>query len=50
MLETIKRKYEQSFERIKNSKVVRALTYAFKVKIVLQTPALTEGRGEQNQN
>ncbi len=38
------------WQRIKNSKVVRALTYAFKVKIVLQTPALTEGRGEQNQN
>lgn len=38
------------WQRIKNSKVVRALSYAFKVKIVLQTPALTEGRGEQNQN
>lgn len=38
------------WERIKNSKVVRALTYAFKVKIVIQHPALTEGRGEQNQN
>lgn len=38
------------WQRIKNSKVVRAISYAFKVKIVLQTPALTEGRGEQNQN
>ena len=38
------------WQRIKNSKVVRALTYAFKVKIVIQHPALTEGRGEQNQN
>lgn len=38
------------WQRIKNSKVVKAISYAFKVKIVLQTPALTEGRGEQNQN
>ena len=38
------------WQRIKNSKVVRAISYAFKVKIVLQTPALTEGRGEQNPN
>ena len=38
------------WQKIKNSKVVRAISYAFKVKIVLQTPALTEGRGEQNQN
>lgn len=38
------------WQRIKNSKVVRAISYALKVKIVLQTPALTEGRGEQNQN
>lgn len=38
------------WQRIKNSKVVRAISYAFRVKIVLQTPALTEGRGEQNQN
>ncbi|MCI9246263.1 MAG: hypothetical protein HFJ30_03950 [Clostridia bacterium] len=38
------------WQRIKNSKVVRAISYAFRVKIVLQTPALTEGRGEQKQN
>ena len=38
------------WQRFKNSKFVRAITYAMKIKIVLQTPALTEGRGEQNQN
>ncbi len=38
------------WQRIKNSKVVRALTYVFKVKVVLQAPALPEGRGEQGQN
>ena len=38
------------WQRIKNSKVAKALSYVFKVRIVLQTPALTEGRGEQNQN
>ncbi len=38
------------WQRIKNSKVVRAIVYAFKVKIVLQTPALPEGRGDQGQN
>lgn len=36
------------WQRIKNSKVVRAITYAMKIKVVLQVPALTEGRGEQN--
>jgi len=34
-------------KRIKNSKIVRAITYAMKVKVVLQIPALPEGRGEQ---
>ena len=38
------------WQRIKNSKVVRAIVYAFKIKIVLQAPALPEGRGDQNQN
>ena len=38
------------WQRIKNSKVVRAIVYAFKIKIVLQVPALPEGRGDQNQN
>ena len=35
------------WQRIKNSKIVRAITYAMKVKVVLQIPALPEGRGEQ---
>ena len=32
------------WERIKNSKVVRAIKYAFKIRVVLQYPALPEGR------
>ena len=35
------------WQRIKNSKVVRAISYAMKIKVVLQVPALPEGRGEQ---
>ena len=38
------------WQRIKNSKIVRAIAYAMKIKIVLQVPALPEGRGENNQN
>ena len=38
------------WQRIKNSKIVRAISYAMKIKVVLQVPALPEGRGEQNQN
>ncbi len=34
------------WERIKNSKVVRAIKYAMKIRVVLQYPALPEGRGE----
>ncbi len=35
------------WQRIKNSKVVRAISYALKIKIVLEKPAaLTDGRGE----
>ena len=35
------------WQRIKNSKVVRAISYAMKIRIVLQKPAaLPEGRGE----
>ncbi len=37
------------WQRIKNSKFARAISYALKIKIVLQVPALPEGRGEQNQ-
>ncbi len=35
------------WQRIKNSKIVRAISYAMKIKVVLQVPALPEGRGEQ---
>ena len=34
------------WQRIKNSKVGRAIRYAFKVKVVLEIPVLPEGRGE----
>ena len=36
------------WERIKNSKVVRAIKYAMKIRVVLQYPALPEGRGENS--
>ena len=35
------------WQRIKNSKLVRAISYAMKIKVVLQVPALPEGREEQ---
>ena len=35
------------WQRIKNSKIVRTISYAMKIKVVLQVPALPEGRGEQ---
>lgn len=38
------------WQRIKNSKIVKAITYAMKIKIVVQVPALPEGRGEENHN
>lgn len=34
------------WQRIKNCKLVRAINYAMKIKVVLQVPALPEGRGE----
>jgi len=34
------------WQRIKNSKIVRTISYAMKIKVVLQVPALPEGRGE----
>ena len=34
------------WERIKNSKVVRAIKYAMKIRVVLQYPALPEGKTE----
>ena len=36
------------WEKIKNSKVVRAIKYAMKIRVVLQYPALPEGRGENS--
>ena len=36
------------WQRIKNSKAVRAIKYAFKIRVVLQYPALPEGRGENS--
>lgn len=36
------------WQRIKESKVARALSYIFKVKIVLDVPTLPEGKGDQN--
>ncbi len=35
------------WQRIKESKIVRAIRYAFKIRVVLDVPALPEGRGEQ---
>lgn len=35
------------WQRIKNSKIGRAISYVFKVRVVLQVPALPEGREEQ---
>lgn len=34
------------WEKIKNSKFMKAVRYAFKIKVVLEYPALPEGRGE----
>ena len=34
------------WQRIKNSRLGRAVSYIFKIKIVLDMPALPEGRGE----
>ena len=34
------------WQRIKNSKIVRAIKYAMKIRVVLQYPALPEGKGE----
>ncbi len=36
------------WQRIKSSKIARAIGYVFKIKVVLQLPALPEGRGENN--
>ena len=34
------------WERVKNMKLIRGIRYIFKIKIVLELPALPEGRGE----
>ena len=34
------------WQRIKQSKIGRAISYVFKVRVVLQAPALPEGKGE----
>ena len=36
------------WQRIKNSKFVRAIKYVMKIRVVLDYPALPEGRGENN--
>ena len=36
------------WSRIKNSRIGRTLSYIFKIRIVLDMPALPEGRGEQH--
>ena len=38
------------WERIKNSKIVRAISYVMKIRVVVQLPALPEGRGEETNN
>lgn len=35
------------WSRIKNSRIARTISYIFKIRIVLDMPALPEGRGEQ---
>lgn len=36
------------WERIKNSKLLRTISYIMKIRVVLDVPALPEGRGENN--
>ncbi len=36
------------WSRIKNSRIARTISYIFKIRIVLDMPALPEGRGEQH--
>ncbi len=44
--ETTFEKKTSLWERIKNSKVVKAIKYALKIRVVLQYPALPEGKSE----
>ncbi len=36
------------WERIRNSRLVRTISYVMKIRVVLDVPALPEGRGENN--
>ena len=36
------------WQRVKNSKFVRTIRYIMKIRVVLEFPALPEGRGENN--
>ena len=36
------------WQRIKNSKLVRTIKYIMKIKVVLDYPALPEGKGENS--
>ena len=36
------------WQRFKNSKIVRTIRYIMKIRVVLEFPALPEGRGENN--
>lgn len=36
------------WQRVKNSKLVRTISYIMKIRVVLDLPALPEGRGENN--
>ena len=44
--ETTFEKKTSLWQKIKNSKIVRAIRYAMKIRVVLQYPALPEGKGE----
>ena len=44
----VKAKKPSLWQRIKNSKLVRSIKYVIKIKVVLDYPALPEGRGENN--
>ena len=44
--ETTFEKKPSLWQRIKNSKIVRAIRYAMKIRVVLQYPALPEGKSE----
>ena len=44
----VKPKKPSLWQRIKNSKLVRSIKYVMKIKVVLDYPALPEGRGENN--